>query len=152
MPKATKTEVSDYLLPAGDYFPAVLEDVEEIEIPYFRKDSAGNKTNEQATFVKWRWKFRIQGGEYDQILAYGDTRPEYTTRSDDMVRIWGEQLLGRELEIGEEFDTDKILGLPCMITVRHGDPRPKRDGTMFYPCEVDEVLPRSTNFTSEPPF
>jgi len=142
MPTATKKEGSDYRLPEGEYFPAVLKSVTEVEIPYTVKKGA--KAGEQAIFRKWEWVFEITEGEYAGMDAFGDTEAELTTREDNLVRQWGETLLGRELELGEDFDTDLVLEIPCIITVRNDPPRPRADGTNFYPCPVHEVFP-STN-------
>lgn len=152
MPKATKKEQGLYKFPEGEYYPAVLVDVEEKEVPYFKKDKSGNRTNEQAVFVKWVWKFEIADGQFKGEWGYGETTAEYTNREDNLVRQWGETLLGRELDLGEEFDTDKITGLPCMISFRNDEPRRKNDGTLFYPSPVDEVLPRSGGLDVNPPF
>jgi len=168
MPTATKREASEYRLPEGEYFPAVLKAVTEREIPYTIK--RGPKAGEKATFKKWEWEFEITGGEFEGVGAYGDTEAELTTREDNLVRQWGETLLGRELELGEDFDTDLVLEIPCLISVRHDEPRKRSDGTNFYPCPVNEVFPltgqdltqatqdpwatngTSTGFNDDPPF
>jgi hypothetical protein len=55
-------------------------------------------------------------------------------------------------------DTDVLLGLPCQITVKHLEPRPKRDGDGFwFNTEVEDVLPAKKNADGtvaydEPPF
>lgn len=139
MPKATKREASEYRLPAGEYFPAILTAVNEKKIDFTYKQ--GPRAGQKGVWVKWEWIFEITDGEYQGVPAYGDTDSEITTREDCIPRQWGETLLGRELEIGEDFDTDLVLQMPCLITVRHDEPRQKRDGTNFYPCPVDEVFP-----------
>lgn len=152
MPIATKREESEYKLPDDTYFPGKLISVEEVSFDYFKKKD-GVKTSEQAVFTKWEWKFEITEGEYAGEVAKGNSPAEYTTREDNRVRQWGEVLLGRELEIGEEFDTDSVLELPCMFSVRHLEPKEKNDGSGYwYNYEVDEVLPRSGGLTEPPPF
>jgi hypothetical protein len=155
MPRTEKVERREYKFPDDTYYPCVLEQVEEREVKFQKKDKAtGLKTNEQGVFYKWRWKFRIIEGEFAGDLLYGESSSEFSTRDDNKIRQWSEALLGREMEIGEELDTDSmLLGLPCYITVSHGEPRKKADGEFFYPCEVDEVLPRATEPSPEdPPF
>lgn len=142
MPVAKKREESEYRFPAGEYFPAVLKAVSEKEIKYTVKK--GPKAGQDASFIKWEWVFDITDGEYQGLSAYGETGSDITTREDCIQRQWAETLLGRELEIGEDFDTDIVLESPCIITVRHDEPRAKKDGTNFYPCPVDEVFPVSS--------
>lgn len=150
MPTATKREESEYKFPEDEYFPAVLNGVKEKKIEFRKKDrdTKAPLFNDDGTpamdsFYKWVWQFEITEGDYQGEYGYAETRAEYTTREDDQVRQFSEALLGRELEVGEELDTDAMLnGLPCMIAFKHGEPRPKKDGTSFYPCDVTEVLPR----------
>ena len=151
MPKATMREEAEYALPAGEYFPARLDSVSEKEIEFFKKDKNGNRTEEKSSFTKWVWEFKITDGDYTGMKAWGETEDRVTNREDNLVRQWAEALLGKELEIGDEFDTDAVLGLPCLLTVRHDEPRTKRDGGKFYGCPVDEVYPASGGGT-EPPF
>lgn len=148
MPKATVVEESEYPLPSEVMFPARLEKVELIERtfeykPHHAAVKAGRaKVGETGSFSKWSWEFKITDGDYANLHAYGDTDAKVTNRADDTVRQWAETLLGRELGVGEELDTDLLIGLPCVLTVRHDDPIPRRDGTgNYYPCPVDEVFP-----------
>ena len=152
MPTATMREESEYKLPAETPFPAILSSVEEKEIPYTDKNDGKKKT-----FKKWQWVFEITDGEYAGLHAYGDTEAYLSTHPDNLVRQWGEVLRDAPFEVGEGIDTDLLLGLPCVITVRHDPPRPKKDGSNFYPCPVDQVFPEGTEFgsrvqDSEPPF
>lgn len=147
MPKATSKVEQPYKFPAGEPLPARLSSVEERVIPYYKKDQYGNRTNEQAQFSRWRWKFTITEGEFEGEEAIGDTEPEYTTAEANKVRHFTEALLGRELAIGEELDTDAMLdGLECYVVMRHDDPRQGKgqnaDRT-YYPCEVDELYPKA---------
>lgn len=148
MPKATVKEESEYPLPAETVFPARLDKVVEktVEFTYKAHHAAVKngraKVGETGGFTKWQWEFAITDGPYAGMKAWGDTDGKLTNREDDRVRQWSETLLGRELGIGDELDTDLLVGLPCSITVRHDEPVPRRDGTgNFYPCPVDEVFP-----------
>lgn len=148
MPKATVEEQSEYPLPADTMFPAQLNKVTENERTFQYKShhkavqEGRKKAGEQGSFVKWSWEFGITTGPHAGMTAYGDTDAKITNRADDNVRQWAETLLGREMQIGEELDTDLLIGLPCQVTVRHDDPVPRRDGNgNFYPCPVDEVFP-----------
>lgn len=147
MPKATVREEAEYRLPAGMLFQGRLDKVtERTNIFTYQPHHAAVKNGraragEKGEIVKWIWEFKITDGAYDGETAYGETDPKITTKEDDNARQWSETLLGRELEINEEFDTDQVIGLPCKFTVRHGEPRDKKDGGKFYPCPVDDVFP-----------
>ncbi len=148
MPKATVREESEYPLPSETMFPGRLEKVDETRRTFQYKahhaavKNGRVKAGDEGEIVRWQWQFKITDGEYAGLTGYGETDPKVTNRSDDKVRQWAETLLGRELAIGEELDTDLLIGLPCTFTVRHDDPIPRRDGNgNFYPCPVDEVFP-----------
>lgn len=148
MPKARVIEESEYPLPKETPLPARLDKVTENERTFQYKPhhaavkNGKAKVGETGSFVKWSWEFKVTDGDYAGYVAYGDTDAKVTNRADDKVRQWAETLLGRELGVGEELDTDLLVGLPCTVTVRHEDPVPRRDGSgNFYPCPVDEVFP-----------
>ncbi len=152
MPTTRLREETEYRFPDDITYQCRLVDVTTKEITYFKKDAHGVKTNEQDSFTKWQWTFDITSGPYLGGSLYGDTESEMTTRGDNTLRQWAEALLGREIEVGEDFDTDDIIGLPCVVTIRHDPPRPRRDGNgMFYPCVVDDVMPKGTA-DNQPPF
>ncbi len=153
MPKVIKQAENEYKFPDDIAYSCKLIDVVEREIAYFKRNEHGERTNTQDTFKKWEWHFEVQEGPYMGQILYGETRPEYTTREDNKVRQWSEALLNRELAVGEELDTDTLLGRQCVVSVRHDPPRPKKDGGMFYPTAVDEVVPKSGSLlTTQPPF
>lgn len=155
MPKATMETESEYPVPAGVPLPARLDSVKVRTIEFFKKDQYGNKTSEKDSFDKWVWEFKVTDGEFAGMKVYGETEDRLTTRADNMVRIWSEQLLGKTIEVGEGLDTDLLIGLTCIVECRHDDPREKRDGGMFYPCPVVDVFPSSGDYVAseqEPPF
>jgi hypothetical protein len=155
MPKATKTEqdlAGLYKFPAGEYFPARMTKVDERSFSWDVKEykdgkPTGNlKYDSQGEVVRksktvWRWFFEITEGDYKGETGYGETENELTSLEDNKCRQYAETLLGQEIALGADFDTDTVVGLPCMVSFLHEDPRRGRDGTMFYGCLVDEVLP-----------
>ena len=152
MPTSTMREESEYRLPENTPFPAVLESVSTRTIKYTRD-------GQEKSFDKWEWVFKITEGEYAGMEAYGESEDRLTNHPDNKVRQWAETLRDAPFEIGEGLNTDDLLGLPCVITVSHGEPRPKKDGTNFYPCPVQDVFPEGTeagqfgrNAEDEPPF
>ena len=137
MPSSTMTEQSEYAFPEDLLMPAILEEVEVRTINYTRD-------GKEKSFDKWRWTFQIVEGDYAGLKLYGETEDRLTTHPDNKVRQWAEVLRGVAFEVGEGLDTDDLLGLPCVVTALHEDPRPKKDGTMFYGCMVKDVFPEGT--------
>lgn len=158
MPKTTVVAEEEYRLPSDVLFTARLESVKERRTQFTYQ--AHHKTvvngrarvGEAGEVVKWMWEFKITSGQYADEKVWAETDPKITNLADDQVRHWAETLLGRELEIGEEFDTDLVVGLACQFTVRHEDPRPKKDGSgNFYGVSVQDLFPAPSEY-DEPPF
>jgi hypothetical protein len=160
MPTSTMRNQDEYPLPEDVAFPARLTAVSEKrnEFTYkaHHKPVKEGKKNVGDTGVisRWTWEFEIVDGDYSGLRAWGETEDALTNHPDNKVRQWAETLLGREFEIGEGLDTDDLIGLPCLITVRHDEPRPKKDGSgNFYPCPVADVFPADAlSGGDEPPF
>lgn len=158
MPQSTMRETDAYALPEDTAFPArlvaVTENRTEFQYQAHHKPVKEGRKNVGDTGVvsKWRWEFEITDGDYSGLHAWGDTEDQLNNHPDNKVRQWGETLRGAEFEIGEGINTDDLIGLPCLITVRHEDPRPRKDGTNFYPCPVQDVFPADALATDEPPF
>ena len=158
MPKTTMRVQDEYPLPADVLLPAILVEVEERTYDFVYKahhkrvQSGAVKVGDEGKVEKWVWKFAITEGDYGGLHAWGETEAFLSTHPDNKVRQWAEALRGAEFDPGEGLDTDDLLGLPCVITVRHDEPRPKRDGSgNFYPCPVDSVFPAS-DVAELPPF
>lgn len=158
MPSATMRTESEYRLPEDVIFPAKLMAVTSRTIEFVHKK--GDKIGQKGSFDKWEWEFLITEGEYAGQKAYGSTEavlnnlPE-PRGNDKLVRPWAETLLGRQIQPGERFDTEQVVGLPCLITVRHEEPRPKSNGGTYYGCPVEDVFPAPSAAQSpsaEPPF
>jgi hypothetical protein len=132
-----------YPYPEDTLFPCTLESVRERVTVFQYKDShtavreGRAKAGESGEIAKWVWVFKVTAGDYTGSVIYGETQPKVTS----VVRQWAEALRGAPYEIGEQFDSDLLLGLPCALTVRHMPVRPKRDGSNFYPYEVESVFP-----------
>ena len=141
MPKSTMREESEYKLPEDVPLPVVLEEVSVRTIRYTRD-------GKEKSFEKWEWDFAIAEGEYAGLHAYGETEDRLTSHPDNKVRQWAEVLRGVEFGIGEDLDTDDLIGLPGVVFVQHDAPREKKDGTNFYPCPVSQVFPEG--FTGSP--
>jgi hypothetical protein len=156
MPSSTMREESAYPLPEDVLFPAELTSVVVRTVEFTYKK--GPKVGEKGSFDLWVWEFAITGGDYAGMKAWGETEDNLNNLEEPkgrakLVRPWAETLLGRQIEIGENFDTDQVLGLPCKITVKHEEPRPKKDGGFFYGCPVEDVFPADPRSSDDaPPF
>lgn len=141
MPKATAREEDPYIIPEGVPLNLELQSVEYFSTPY--TDKKGNPR----TFEKWNWTFQIVGGEYSGLTVKGASEPKVTnltepTGSLALAKPWIEALLGREIALGEEVDTDDYIGLTAVGTVKHLEPRAKKEGDGFwYNVELDELFP-----------
>jgi hypothetical protein len=141
MPKASVTEDSPYPIPADVVLNADLTACEQVAIEYTKKDGS------PATFVKWEWTFRVTDGEYAGFEVRGNTEPKVTNATEasgslSLALPYVEALLGRSIGLGEDVDTDDLIGLPVKLTVRHLEPRPRKNGDGFwFNVEVDEIYP-----------
>lgn len=159
MPSATVKQESDYKFPEGVLFTGRLESVKDKRTPFTYKDhhaavkNGRKRAGEQGEVHKWIWEFKILNeGEWYNDSLYLETDPEITTRSGDKVREIAETLLGREVAIGEDFNTDTILALPCRFTARHEEPRVRSDGQgTFYGCAIQDVFPVETAGATDTP-
>jgi hypothetical protein len=156
--KSTVIEASNYPIPEDTLLPLKLESVTRVEVPFtYRK---GPKMGTAGIFIKWEWEFACGEGEYAGLNVRGNSEPRITSNdqaSGDLAlaRPWVEALLGRELELGEEVDTDDLIGLPAQGTVKHLEPRPKKEGDGFwFNIELDELFPagmgNQSNFPAAP--
>lgn len=155
MPKGRVIEADNYPLPEDVLINARLDRVEYVEIPFTYRQ--GPKQGQQGLLQKWEWEFACLG-EYEGITAKGNTEPKITNATEQggslkLARPWYETLLTREMTVGEDIDTDLLLGLPCQITVKHQEPRPRKDGDGFwFNVEVDDVYPASDVKPDDIPF
>lgn len=146
MPKSTMAEEAEFKLPKEVALPAVLNAVEEKEIPYTDK-----KTGKPAVFRKWQWEFEVTDGPYMGLRAWADTENRLTNHPDNKVRLFAEALFSAEFEIGQDLDTDDLLGLPCEIVVDNVV-HEKKNGDLSYLCPVVQVWPAGTSAPDEAPF
>lgn len=141
-------EESAYPLPEDTIFEGMLVKVDERNI---KGTSAKGKAYD---FNLWEWEFVITSGEYQGLKATGTTEDHLNNLEEPrgrakLARPWYETLLGRQIAIGEAVDTDtQIVGLPCKFTVKHEEPRPKKDGGFWYGCEVEDVFPATPAATA----
>jgi hypothetical protein len=143
--KSTVADDSPYPIPLDTLVPLRLDKVEFLKVDYIIKK--GPRSGQPGTFTKWEWDFSVTDGEYAGLQVRGNTEPKVTSQDDQggnlhLARPWVEALLNRTLELGEEIDTDDLVGLTGIGTVEHLPPRPKKDGGgNWFNVELDELFP-----------
>lgn len=144
--KSTVKEGDDlYPLPEGQTFDGQLIKCEQVDVPFTYKK--GDKAGTQGSFQKWEWTLVVMGpSEFESIEVRGSTEPKITDAADSdflpLARPYVEAFLARPINLGEEIDTDDLIGLWCKFSVRHQEPRARKQGDGFwYNVEVDEVFP-----------
>lgn len=147
MPKAEVTNEDPYPIPLDTLIPLRLDTCTREVIEYTPK--TGKNVGTKKVFVKWEWSFQVVGGEYEGLTVRGNTEPKITELLDQqgslkLAKPFIEALLNRTIELGEEIDTDDLIGLQCQGTVSHIDPRPKKDGQgSWFNVEIEELYPAS---------
>lgn len=159
MVKSTVRNDEPYPIPLDTLVPITLLSVEEVEVPFTYRQ--GPKAGTSSSFKKWEWNTQVHDGEYAGIDVRGSSEPKITNAESQsgllpLALPFVEAFLGRSLELGEEVDTDLLVGLYAQATVKHLEPRAKRDGDGFwFNIEVDEIFPMNptngTRATSAPP-
>jgi len=94
-----KAQVEKYdTLPEGTY-PATFAAIEPM-------------SNESGTFWKWGFDTTYEG-EAHRITATSSPRLTRKTKAGE----WVQTLIGRQLDPGEDFDFDTIVGNPCQLVL-----------------------------------
>ena len=144
MAKSTVSEYdvnAEYPIPQNTLVPITLQACTQEQVTYTNK-----KTGKPDGFLKWEWTFLVNDGEYAGTTLRASTEPKVTSSLVDgfpgPALPIVQALLQRELQIGEEVDTDLLIGLTAQCTVRHLDPRPRKNGDGFwYNVELEEIFP-----------
>lgn len=155
MPKAPWREETNYAIPEDKLVPAQLESVAVVSFQSKDRDTKAPKFNADGSpemYDRWRWTFKVYAGDYAGITVDRLTVPFISSHANNVVRIWAETLREKSWVEGEGLDTDQLIGLKCVITVTHDQPRPKKDGDgMWYSMSVADVFPSSA-VDDLPPF
>lgn len=146
MVKAVAEEGKPYFFDEG-VFLAQLVSVEERRVTYRLrahhaavKNGKGN-VGDEAFFDQWRWTWELLQGAQAGSRIDVDTDPKIVLEGDSLARDQYEALIGRALELGEQIDTDVVLGAKARLRIVHRDPVARHDGTTGYYTDVTEVLP-----------
>jgi hypothetical protein len=156
MPKSEMKQESEYMIPEETPVPARLDSVEVKEFQSKDRQTkqylVDPKTGDPVMYKKWKWTFHVVDGPYAGVNVSQMTVPYISTRADNVVRQWAETLTGKQWGEAEGIDTDALVGLRCLLTVKHQAPRPKQNGDgMWYGLDVGDLFPADA-LADSPPF
>lgn len=132
MARRTVDDQPDLTIPEDHIVRARLMEINDKDIEWTK-----NGQTQHATLAEWWWE--VVDGDYKGRRVKGSCDARITNHPNNKFRAWAEALLGKELDAGDAFDDDVLIGLVADITVSHrADKRPGVD--RIYE-EVDEVIP-----------
>lgn len=162
MPKAPVTQGSAYRFEEGEFL-ALLRSVEERRTPFTYKShhkavQRGDKrAGEEGEVHRWVWTWDLLEGPNAGGEVTMETEPTIELEGWSPGRMAFEALQGEPLQLGQDVDTDLIVGLKGRIVLAHQPPRQVGDRT-FYDTKVTDILPRRDGDEAnqyqddEPPF
>jgi|GEM_PF-5390719 len=160
MPKGTAEQGRTYWQDEGT-FPALLKSCEEEVIKYQLKSNHAKVKRGEASvgewdeFSRWNWTWELLEGDHEATEIVVRTRPSIEIEGKSLAREAYEALSGQQFELGQDYDTDLVVGLKARLVLAHKPPRVDGDRT-FYDTEVTEVLPaldeESRPLYDKPPF
>jgi len=160
MPKSTVEQGRLYFYEEGEFL-AILKSVEEKTVEYTAKPhhqavKKGNaRVGDTLSFDQWVWTWELLEGEHGSMEIEFKTDPKIElARRGLALQAW-EALTGEPLELGQDVDTDVVVGGKARLVIVHADPETGRDGQTYYRANVGEVLPAGDGASSsneEPPF
>lgn len=122
MPIYANEDYEAELIPEDDFVPAKLTKIEEKQISWTDKQTGKPK---EAEILEWT--FVVTSGAHEGKTVRGSCDPRLSNHENNRFRQWVEGVLGRDLAVGENIDTDDLIGLTADITVLHKD----RGGTVY---------------------
>lgn len=148
----TVVDAPDLTLPEDKIFRARLVEM-KVHTFMWTDHKVSPPEQKEGEVLQWWWEVQSQD-EYNGRRVKGETDAKISNHPRNRFRLWGESLLGRELPMGMNLDTDDLVGLAADITIRHKPD--KKDPAKKYE-EVDEVMPatggqQNDGWNSPPPF
>jgi hypothetical protein len=144
--KQTVGEGDNYPLPEDTLLSAKVGLVIERKTEYLLKEhhkkvkDGKAKVGDKDVFHAWEWPFFITEPGFEGLEVMGTTDPRITSAEGDKPKGWYETILDTTIQLGDDVDTDMLQGLPCIITIKHREPR-SYNGRTYYECEIDDVFP-----------
>jgi hypothetical protein len=148
---------SEYMIPEETPVPVRLQEVEVKEFQSRDRETKAlqfdPKTGDPVMYQKWNWNFQVCDGPYAGVNLNKLTPPYISTRDDNLVRIYAETLTGKTWGESEGINTDDLVGLRAIATVKHQPPRPKKNGDgMWYGLDIADLYPADALGDEDPPF
>jgi hypothetical protein len=113
-------------------------------------DGGTKKTGEK---LEWQWEITSSkyGPEFVGRQVRGECKPVMSNWDGNKFRSWAEALMGREIPVGMEIETDDLVGLKAEIVI--GLRTDRKDPTKSWPFVADVI---GSDYTpggnSMPPF
>ncbi len=148
MPTFTTEEEQDLTLPKGSVHRARLDELTVRTYTFTDRD-----TNQEKEGQTLDWWFKISqsnlGPEYIGRTVKASCPPKLTSREGNKFREWAEALLGREIPVGMQLDTDDLVGMEAEVVIGH---RPDRKDPKRMWDFVEDVIPVFGGTDDAPPF
>lgn len=129
----------------GEIFAAKVVDIREVE-----EDGRGNNAGQKVKRLAFKVKLNAPETPWDGFHYTGKTWPRLDTREDNRLRQWAETLLGHEIPVGYELDTDKLVNIECRVAIgafeKDDDKNPGKKVTFNF---ISDFFP-ARGLTSEP--
>jgi len=103
----------------------IAEDYEPLPQGLYVGGFLGVEPRESANGEYRRWGWEISQGPYAGRKVYANTSTNFGPQA--KARQWVENILGRELEAGEQIDVSDLVGGKHQLMLKHV----KRDGRTF---------------------
>ncbi len=99
------------------------------------------RVGDKGSFDQWIWTWELLEGERAGSTIDLKTPPKIELGDFySAARVAYEALLGQPIEIGEEVDTDLVVGLKARVVIGHLDPETRGDRT-YYNSAIKDILP-----------
>jgi hypothetical protein len=103
--------------------------------------------DEPAPVDRLVWKFRIEDPPYFDRYVWGETGVKLINHPNCKLFTWSQAVLGFDLPVGYQFDTDDLDRRPCRILIGAREGTNKRNEPQTYNY-VEEVLPAAADATA----
>lgn len=70
-------------------------------------------------YNRLNWTVEITEGEHKGMSIYGSTSEKFSADPPSYFYKWACELLERTIAVGEQINTDDLIGLPCRIEIGH---------------------------------
>ena len=165
MPKAEVKQGSAYFHEEGEFL-AILRGVEDRRVLFTYKShhkavQRGTvNVGDEGEIHRWKWTWELLDGPNAGSEIALETDPSIELEGYSPARVAYEALQGEPVQLGQDIDTDLVVGLKARVVLKHMDPRVSGDRT-FYDTKVVDVFPAKDgdqdvespwNGGDEPPF